>query len=103
MPRCHQHQQVPFPTTEKWLAIMHRMLVLLIAIVTAIPYAGGTEREPLINITELSAWLGVPEWTIRGWRHRGEGPPAVKVGAHHLRWRPEDVEAWLRERTATSV
>ncbi|NUR82002.1 MAG: helix-turn-helix domain-containing protein, partial [Dermatophilaceae bacterium] len=33
------------------------------------------------------------------WRMRKRVPRAVKVG-RHLRYRPEDVERWLDERTA---
>lgn len=51
----------------------------------------------LISPAELAAALGVPLATIYTWRSRGYGPPAVKVGKH-LRWRREDVEAWLEER-----
>lgn len=57
-----------------------------------------TTREKLITIGELSEWLGVPVTTLRYWRHYGEGPPAIKVGAA-VRYRPSDVEAWLAERS----
>ena len=48
----------------------------------------------LLSPLELAGILGVPVTTIYGWRGRGYGPPAIRVGKH-LRWRPEEVEAWL--------
>ena len=53
----------------------------------------------LLGPPALSQMLGVPEATIYGWRHKGYGPPAIKVG-RHLRWRVEDVERWLEEQSA---
>lgn len=46
---------------------------------------------------ELAEMLGVPVATVRRWRYVQTGPPAVKVG-RHIRYRREDVEAWLEER-----
>lgn len=51
--------------------------------------------EKLLSPDELVELLGIPKRTIYNWRLRGEGPPAVRVG-RHLRYRPSDVEAWLR-------
>lgn len=51
----------------------------------------------LWSIDELSTYLGVPVQTIYGWRQSNYGPPALRVGKH-LRWRPETVDAWVRER-----
>lgn len=45
----------------------------------------------------LAALLGVPVRTVYAWRHRGEGPRGYKVG-RHVRYRVEDVEAWLEDR-----
>ncbi len=54
----------------------------------------GSVLPSLINVEELSAWLGVPVATIYGWRHRQEGPPSYKVG-RHIRFRVGEVERWL--------
>jgi len=53
----------------------------------------------LLSPLELAAILGVPVTTIYAWRGRGYGPPAIRVGKH-LRWRPEEVEAWLTRRAS---
>ena len=40
--------------------------------------------------------LGIPIRTIYSWRTRGRGPRALKIG-RHLRFRRDDVDAWLAE------
>jgi len=51
-----------------------------------------------MNITELAAYLDLPEATLYQWRYRGEGPPSIKVG-RHVRYRLRDVDAWLDAKT----
>ena len=55
---------------------------------TASDFIGGPQ--------ELHEFLGglVPVRTIYGWRTKGEGPKAYKVGKRVL-YRRADVEAWL--------
>ena len=57
----------------------------------------ATAAEALWDIPQLSAFLGVPVATIYGWRTRGKGPVGFHVGKH-IRFRREDVEAWLASR-----
>lgn len=55
------------------------------------------ERTPvarLLSPKELAAYLGVPVATIYRWRSLGEGPVGCRVG-RHVRYRREDIEAWL--------
>jgi predicted DNA-binding transcriptional regulator AlpA len=55
----------------------------------------------LMDIKELAQYLGVADQTIRCWRTPSNGfggPPAIKLGRNLLRWRQEDVDAWLKER-----
>jgi excisionase family DNA binding protein len=54
----------------------------------------------LLTVQELADLLQVPAKTIYTWRYRGEGPPGVTVG-RHLRFRADDVVAWLDDRTST--
>jgi excisionase family DNA binding protein len=49
---------------------------------------------------ELSVYLGVPVATLDAWRYKGVGPRFMKVG-RHVRYRAEDVEAWLSEQAKT--
>ncbi len=48
----------------------------------------------LLTITETSQLLRAPVATLRYWRHKGEGPPAFKVG-RRLVYRERDVQAWI--------
>jgi len=55
----------------------------------------------LWGIEELSEYLGVPVQTIYQWRTKKYGPPGRRIGKH-VRFRPEDVEAWV-ESLSTEV
>jgi len=54
--------------------------------------------DTLMSTEDLARYLGIPVNTLYQWRHKGEGPRAIRVG-RHLRFRREDVDAWL-ERNA---
>jgi excisionase family DNA binding protein len=58
-------------------------------------------RRALLSTQNLAAYLQVPVKTVYRWRSCGEGPPGIRVG-RHIRYRVEDVEAWLGSRTSTS-
>jgi excisionase family DNA binding protein len=45
---------------------------------------------------DVSLFLGVPVATLYQWRHKGIGPKSHRVG-RHLRYKPDDVRAWLEE------
>ena len=47
---------------------------------------------------QVADHLGIPLQTLYGWRTKGTAPRAVKVGKH-LRFRPEDVRAWIESHT----
>ncbi len=48
----------------------------------------------LWTVQDVSDYLGVPVKTLYRWRTTGQGPTARRVGKH-LRYRPDDVEAWF--------
>lgn len=48
----------------------------------------------LLDIRELSAYLGVPVSTIYDWRSRGIGPHAYRFGKH-LKFAVTDVTEWI--------
>lgn len=52
--------------------------------------------EPLLDVTELAAYLGVPVSTLYDWRTRGNGPAAYRFGKH-LKFAVSDVRAWGAE------
>ncbi len=50
--------------------------------------------ERLWTVDDLSAFLGVPVATLYQWRHKGEGPMAMRLGKH-LRFDPDRVRTWV--------
>ena len=60
--------------------------------------AGQPSLSRLLTVEELADLLQVPPRTIYAWRYKGVGPPAVPVGKY-LRFRVEDVAAWLDNRS----
>jgi excisionase family DNA binding protein len=51
----------------------------------------------LLTVQELAELLQVPPKTVYSWRYKGVGPHGVIVG-RHLRYRPQDVDAWIEAR-----
>lgn len=43
---------------------------------------------------DVADYLGVPVQTVYQWRSRGSGPPGRRIGKH-VRYKPDDVEAWF--------
>ncbi|WP_148309392.1 helix-turn-helix transcriptional regulator [Kutzneria albida] len=56
--------------------------------------------EGLWRPEELSAFLQIPETTLRQWRHKGYGPSWHKMGKH-VRYDPAHVRAWLESQSST--
>lgn len=70
------------------------------------PTKTGTERgEPdsprhgYATVDEVAAYLGIAKQTVYGWRKRGFGPKATKVG-RLVRYSWADLEKWAAEQTA---
>jgi excisionase family DNA binding protein len=57
--------------------------------------------DDLLSPDDLSGLLKVPKSTVYGWRSRGDGPVASKVG-RHLRYRRREVDRWLDEHSDTA-
>jgi excisionase family DNA binding protein len=53
-----------------------------------------TAIRRLWTVPEVADYLGVPVRTLYQWRTKRCGPPGRRVG-RYVRYRPEDVEAWL--------
>ena len=52
--------------------------------------------EDLLSPQDLAHICKVPLPTVYRWNHTGDGPKALHIG-RHVRYRPEDVDAWLAE------
>ncbi len=56
----------------------------------------------LLSPQFVSEYLGVPVATIYQWRTKGIGPRAIRVG-RHLRFRREDLNAWIDQQADQRV
>jgi predicted DNA-binding transcriptional regulator AlpA len=56
--------------------------------------------SPLLDTDACAAWLGISPTTLRTWRTRGGGPPAITVG-RAVRYDQLQVQAWLDSNTET--
>lgn len=54
---------------------------------------------PLLTTSEVAAILGVKTATLHMWRHKNSNPSLkyVKVGDHAIRYRPADVESFIKK------
>jgi predicted DNA-binding transcriptional regulator AlpA len=57
-------------------------------------YFSNSEAKHLLDLDDMCRIFGLTPEAIYNRRHRGDFPPAIKVGAS-LRWRVQDVEAWI--------
>lgn len=59
------------------------------------PRENQSAAHALLDDVEVALRLNVSLQTVRNWRTRGEGPRYVKLGKRAVRYRPEDVEAFI--------
>ena len=52
--------------------------------------------EPLLDVGDLAAYLGVPVSTVYDWRTNGKGPRAYRFGKH-LKFAVSDVRIWVEQ------
>lgn len=57
----------------------------------------------LLTEKEAAKILGFSIRTLQNWRHRGGGPRFVRVSKGCIRYRREDLEAWVEERLRWST
>lgn len=55
----------------------------------------ATGVVPLWTVDDVAMYLGIPVQTLYQWRRKNVGPRGRRVGKH-LRYDPEDVQAWFR-------
>ncbi|BBX89003.1 helix-turn-helix domain-containing protein [Mycolicibacterium boenickei] len=56
----------------------------------------------LLGTRAASSLLGIPEATLRYWRHTDEGPPSFKLGGRVV-YRRNELERWVEEQEAATV
>lgn len=52
-------------------------------------------RPALVDAKKVAAYLGKPVQTLNVWRMQGKGPRFLKLENGSVRYRWEDVDAWL--------
>ena len=57
----------------------------------------GLQEDRLWSIQDVSYYLGIPIGTLYQWRCTGGGPRGCRVG-RFVRYRPDDVKAWVAQR-----
>ncbi len=62
----------------------------------------GNGLRQLLTTSEAAIYLKVSPRTLDNWRSLGTGPHFIKVGAL-VRYRQEDIEAYLDRQTQTAV
>ena len=51
-----------------------------------------------MTTTETATYLSVHRQTLNGWRHKGVGPPYVRLSSGRIGYLVADIDAWLAER-----
>lgn len=52
--------------------------------------------KSLLTSKQVAEMLGTTVGALAVMRHRGQGPAYIKQGHRKIRYRPEDVENWIR-------
>lgn len=55
----------------------------------------GPSPSELLDSKEAASFLRVTPRTLRNWRHRGDGPPYIKLG-RAVRYTKKDLEDWIK-------
>jgi predicted DNA-binding transcriptional regulator AlpA len=65
--------------------------------------AGQGDPEASMTTAELAAWLGVSRVWLEQQRWKGQGPPWVRLSPGLIRYRRDEVLAWLDARSHRST
>jgi excisionase family DNA binding protein len=55
-----------------------------------------------LTTAEVSAMLGIPENTLRWWRHQGRGPASFKIGSRVV-YERASLEQWISQERAATI
>ncbi len=67
------------------------------------PEPERAQRRQLLTSEELAELLNISRHAVYQMRHRSEGPRFIRLDTRSVRYRPEDVDAWLEERAAATA
>ena len=54
--------------------------------------------DALLREEDAAVFLGFTPRALQEWRHRGSGPPFVRISSRAIRYRRADLIAWATER-----
>ncbi|WP_346764340.1 helix-turn-helix domain-containing protein [Rhodococcus sp. B10] len=60
-------------------------------------------EERFLTTKQVSEIYGIPEATLRYWRHVGEGPSSFVRGRRSVIYRRSEVDRWVTAQEAMSV
>lgn len=67
------------------------------------PVPGTTLTSPMLNTDQAAAYVGVAPGTLEKARIYGDGPPFCKYSTRVVRYRIEDLDAWIASRRAANT
>jgi len=91
----NQHQQVVAVTPRS-----HARIGSAVMPPTSDPVIGkprSLQLGALVRLKDVSRFVGLSRTTIYNRISQGTFPPPVKLSDHCVRWRFEDLEAWIRD------
>lgn len=60
------------------------------------------EQDVLLHQKEAGEYAGIPQGSLRAWRHIGKGPKSFKLGGR-VTYRKSDLDAWIKAEYERSV
>ena len=73
------------------------------AAATETTQAGPSELRPLLTANQAAERLGVPPSVLERWRGTGEGPAFIRLSGRYIRYRPDDLEAFIQNARRNST
>jgi hypothetical protein len=56
-------------------------------------------QQKLVNDKTAATYMDLATQTLRNWRFLGKGPKYVRLGDRCIRYRLDDLDRWLNDRT----
>ncbi|NJP78009.1 helix-turn-helix domain-containing protein [Streptomyces sp. AA8] len=66
--------------------------------ISAVEGGSPTIGRAFLGVKDAAAYLGLSPRTLYVWRHRRQGPPSFRMGAHgRVTYRLDALDSWIRE------
>lgn len=59
--------------------------------------------QMLLTEAQAAKLIGLSRRFLQARRYNGDGPPFVRISSRCVRYRPEDLAAWAKDRIRTST